>query len=266
MHKCLGLAILASLAWGQTDQTTASDIANVREHVRLYLDQLPRVTCIERTRQTIGNLRANLTETREDSCDTHQYKVFAAQSMAGLGAYKEPKRRTAAPDWRDHMKEASLGASTGFLTALIDPEADTGFHWIRLAKLNGRGVSVYAFYVAMPEGFLLADSNGSVRVPFKGLLYADAATGALVRVEIQCVDIPPKSEYQGAEVTVDFASFDISGRTVELASHSSVRFQMKAGAESANEADYRAYRLANFAVDSEIRFVDEPVQASTDKH
>jgi len=29
-----------------------------------------------------------------------------------------------------------------------------------------------------------------VRVPFKGLLYADAATGALVHVQIECVDIP----------------------------------------------------------------------------
>lgn len=61
-------------------------------------------------------------------------------------------------------------------------------------------MSVYAFYAAMPEGYLLADSNGSVRVPFKGLLYTDAATSALVRVEIQCVDIPRSSEYADADV------------------------------------------------------------------
>ncbi len=64
----------------------------------------------------------------------------------------------------------------------------------------------------MPEGFLLAEATGSVRVPFKGLLYADAATGALVWVEIQCIGIPRESEYIGAEVTVDFGSFLVAGR------------------------------------------------------
>jgi hypothetical protein len=101
--------------------------------------------------------------------------------------------------------------------------------------------------------------SGSVRVPFKGLLYADSATSALVRVEIQCVDIPRKSEYEGADVTVDFESFDVNGRTMELPSHSSVRFQMKMG-DATNEADYRGYRLANFGVDSQIRFGDEAVE------
>lgn len=261
MRAGFGLAMLAGLAWGQTAPNTATEIASIRDQVRTYLDELPQITCTESTRQTIRIALAELTETREDSCDIHQYKLFAVQSMAGLGgrASEQPARRNRGPvalDWRARLKEASLGATTGFLAALLDPQADAGFRWVRMGKLNGRAVSVYAFYAAMPEGYLLADSNGSVRVPFKGLLYADAATNALVRVEIRCVHIPRASDYDGADVAVDFGSFVVNGRMVELPSHSIVRFQMKTG-DAANEADYRGYRLASFGVDSQIRFVDE---------
>ena len=254
--------MLAGYAWGQTAPDPA-EIARIRENVRTYLDQLPRITCTERTRQTvrIGSRfeGAESTETREDSCDTRQYKLFAVQSLGVLGgkAYEEPKRR--ASDWRERLKEASLATSTGFLAALIDPEAEAGLRWVRTGRANGRAVSVYAFHAAMPDGFLLAEATGSVRVPFKGLLLADAASGALVWVEIQCIEIPRESEYIGAEVTVDFGSFDVVGRVLDLAAHSRVRFRMKQG-DTTNEADYSAYRIAEFGTNSHIKFGDEAVE------
>ena len=250
--------MLAGYAWGQTAPDTATEIARIRENVRTYLDELPRITCTERTRQTVRIAGAESTETREDSCDTHQYKLFAVQSLGVLGgkAY-EPVRRGS--DWRERLIEASLATSTGFPAALVDPQADAGFRWVRVGKVNGRTVSVYAFRAAMPEGYLLADSNGSVRVPFKGVLYADAVTTALVRVEIQCVDIPPESEYVGADVTVDFSSFTVAGRGIDLPAHSRVHFQMRQG-DTTNEADYSAYRLAEFGTDTRIKFADEAVE------
>jgi hypothetical protein len=252
--------MLAGVASGQPFPESPQ-IATIRETIRTYLDQLPRVTCIERTRQTVRIVHAQSTETREDSCDTHQYKLYAVQSVGILGgrAYEQPaeRARLVAPDWRERLKEASLGAATGFLAALVDPKADADFRWVRMGKVNGRAVSVYAFHAAMPEGYVLADAIGSVRVPFKGFLYADAATGALVRVELQCVDIPGESEYIGAEVAVDFSTFDVAGGRIELPAHSQVQFQMKRGA-AINEADYSAYRLANFYTDSGIRFADIP--------
>lgn len=63
---------------------------------------------------------------------------------------------------------------------------------------------------------------------------------------------------------MDFGSFDVNGRIVELPSHSVVRFQMKQGGDAANEADYRGYRLANFGVDSLIRFADESVEGNNE--
>jgi hypothetical protein len=236
------------------------EIARIRDKIRTYLDQLPRITCIERTRQTIRMAGAESTETREDSCDTHQYKLYSVQTLGMLGGkyYEADKKRTA-PDWREQLKDASLGASTGFLAALVDPRADAGPRWVRAGRANGRAVSLYAFQGAMPEGFLLTEATGSVRVPFKGLLYTDAATGALAWVQIQCIGIPRESEYIGAGVTVDFGSFDVAGRELNLPAHSRVRFRMKQG-DTTNEAEYRAYRIAEFGTDTQIKFGDESVE------
>lgn len=91
---------------------------------------------------------------------------------------------------------------------------------------------------------------------FKGLPYADAATGALAWVEMQCIGIPPESAYIGAEVTVDFGSFDVAGRQLVLPARSRVRFRMKQG-DTTNEAEYSAYRIAEFGADTQIQFGDE---------
>jgi hypothetical protein len=200
---------------------------------------------------------AKSSETREGSCDTHQYKLYSVQTLGLLGGkYYEPNEKRATPDWREQLKDASLGASTGFLAALVDPQADAGLRWMRAGRVNGRAVSLYAFQAAMAEGFLLAEATGSVRVPFKGLLYADAATGALAWVQMQCIGIPRESEHIGAEVTVAFGSFDVAGRELKLPAHSRVRMRMKQG-DTTNEAEYSAYRLAEFGTDTQIKFGDE---------
>jgi hypothetical protein len=219
MREVFVFALLAGFAVGET-APEAAEIGKIRENIRIYLDQLSRITCTEDTRQTVRIAGARSTETRQESCDTRQYKLFAVQQIGVLGgrAY-EPSRTSAASDWRDRLREASLTTCTGFLAALVDPRMDAGFRWLRMARANWRAVSVYVFHAPMPQGFLLVDSKGSVHVPFKGLLYADAATGALVRVEIECIEIPPESEYIGADIIVDFSLFDVAGRSIVLPSH-----------------------------------------------
>lgn len=249
--------LVAGVAWGQTTPDTATEIARIRDKIRTYIDQLPRITCTERTQQTIRIPGVEGTETREDSCDTRQYKMYSVQALGMLGGKRyEPSPNRTAADWQEQLKDASLEASTGFLAVLVDPQADAGMRWVRAGMASGRAVSVYEFRAAMPHGFLLAGATGSVRVPFKGLLYADAATGAMKWVEIQCVGIPRDSEYIGAEVTVDFRSFNVAGREFNLPAHSRVRFRMKQG-DATNQAEYSAYRIPEFGIDTRIQFGDE---------
>src|SRR5579863_1768556 len=132
MRACWLFAVAAGVAWGQTAPDTATEIARIRDKIRTYLDQLPRITCTERTRQTLRVAGAESTETREHSCDTHQYKLYSVQTLGLLGGkYYEPSNERTAPDWREQLREASLGASTEFLGALVDPRADAGLRRVR---------------------------------------------------------------------------------------------------------------------------------------
>lgn len=93
-------------------------------------------------------------------------------------------------------------------------------------------------------------------MPYRGILFADPATGAFIPVALTCVDIPRDSEYTGADLTLEFRPFNIGGRSVVLASHSVVHFRM-VGGQATNEADYSSYRLATFHANAEITFGDE---------
>lgn len=240
------LVLFAGSACGQTGPD--AELGKVRENIRAYLDELPRITCTEDTRQTVRVGGAATTETREDGCDTHEYKRLSLLSADVLrGRAYQPRER---------LTDASLETSSGFLATLVDPHVDAGLRWISTLKMKGRAVSVYTFHAAMPEGFLLADTSGPVRVPFKGLLYADAGTGALLHAQIECFDIPRGSEYIGADVSVEFSVFNVAGRRIELPSHSRIHFRMQNGSTT-NEADYSGYRLAEFGTNSDIKFGDE---------
>lgn len=248
--------MLAALARGQT-APDAAEIARVRGNARTYIQQLALLTCTENTTQTVRIARVAWTERREDSCDTKTYQLFAVQALSLARSGVNLKR--ASSDWRERLKEASLGATTGFLAAIAEPRIAVDFRWQQMGTESGRKVEIFSFRVPAADGYELEETKGTTRVAYKGLVYAHPETGTLARVEIQCVDIPRDSEYEGAEVTVDFGSFDVGGHQIELPSHSMVRFRMKLGAAS-NEADYSYYRLANFGVDTQIRFYGEAAE------
>lgn len=251
----VGFVFIAGVALGQNAPDPAATIVKIRENAHTYIDRLAVLTCTENTRQTIAIPGVTSTETREDGCDTTGYKLFAVQAVGLAGPRVNPKH--ASPDWRERLSGASLGTATGFLAALADTNIDTDLRWVRLVTLNGRPAAIFSFYVPEADGYVLADVKRTMRVPYTGRLYADPETGAIMRVEIRCVDIPRDSEYEGADVTVDFGSFTVNGRMVDLPSHSIVLFRMKKG-NAANEADYSGYRMAIFSADEQIRFLDEP--------
>ncbi len=257
----LFLTLMAGSAFGQNSSDVAM-VAKIRDHARTYLRELTRLTCIEDTRQTISVPGVTSSETRQDRCDTRQYKLFAVQAVKLAGApagYNRSRRPGAsASDFSERLTDASLEANSAFFAAIVDPKSHADFRRVRADTLSGRQVLVFSFDVPASEGYVLVDGNRTVRAPYKGLIYADHVTGALVRASIKCVDIPRGSEYTGAELTLDFASFDVGGRSIDLPSHTVVRFQMDRGS-AINEATYSSYHIADFSTDSAIRFDAEPV-------
>jgi hypothetical protein len=250
--------VIATPSPGQNTRDPEALIGKIREQARSYIQELSRLTCIETTRQTISIAHFTSSEMREDSCSAKQYKLFAVQalSLAGGSAYDPARRGGAASDWRERLTASSLESNSEFLSAIADPRAHTDFRRLRGDTLNGRTVSVFSLNVPASEGFALTDAKRTMRVPYNGLLYADPITGALIKVTLTCMDIPRDSEYTGADLTLEFRSFNMEGRSVDLPSHSLVHFQM-VGGRATNEADYNSYHLAGFSTNAEITFGDE---------
>lgn len=234
----------------------------IREQVRNYIEELSRLTCIEKTRQTIAIPGVSSSETREDSCDTTNYKLYAVQSLAlsGGAAYDPSRKRGGATsDWPDRLRNASLEASSGFLRAIVNPEIQLEFRGMRTDKKKGQLLWVFTWSVPAGQGYVLEDPRGTIRVPYKGEIHVDADNGALVRARLTCPNIPHDSEFTDANVELEFGMFRIADRNVTLPSHSLVRFRMVRGAAT-NEADYSSYRFAAFGANSEIRFGNEVVE------
>jgi hypothetical protein len=259
MHRAmLGLISIAGVALGQNTSDSAETIRRIRENGRMYIQRLGLLTCTENTRQTVATGGVTWTESREDGCDTRQYKLFALQSMevAGVPAHDRPRRSAKSdPDWRAQLMDASLAASAPLVGAIADPRISADMRSLRTEALQGRIVEVFSWQGAAPDGYPLIDRNGMRRVPYRGL-YADPSSGAFVRLSVECFNIPRDSEYTAASLTLDFRPFEVDGRTVDLPSRSVVTFRTDFGSAT-NEAEYSAYRLANFSTDSGIQFGDE---------
>jgi hypothetical protein len=162
--------LMARPSLGQNILEPAALIGKFQEQARTYIEDLSRLTCIENMRQAVSIRDVTLSEMREDSCDTKQYKLFAVQSLslAGGPAYDPARRRVGTTsDWRERLSEASLESNSEFLLAIANPQAHTDFRWLRMDTLNGRRVSVFSFHVPASEGFALADAKRMMRVPYK---------------------------------------------------------------------------------------------------
>jgi hypothetical protein len=151
----------------------------------------------------------------------------------------------------------SSGEFGSLLKNTFDPNAGAEFRWERSATRDGRTVYVFAFHVPEARGYGLAESRRTIRVPYKGLVYADAQTGAVVRIEMEC-EIPGDSEYKKLDLTLDYKPAMVAGREFILPFHFYLHSRRALSplvvSETVNVADYKDYR--RFGADSNVTFED----------
>ncbi len=256
---CCALVWMAGSALAQTGpsrpapaaakQTTALDA--IREYALNYTQRLPDYTCTQVTRRN----RSSLVALRaQRTADTMEEQV----SMVDHREIHTLTKINGNPVSNVERDKLSGGVSKGefgsLLAVIFDPATATAFHFDRLATLNGRRMYVFAISVPQFRGYLLADSKHTVQAPYKGFVYADYQTKAVMRIEIKCIDIPANSEFRSLELTLDYKSARVAGQEFILPSHYLLQFG-NAEFNATNEAEYQAYR--RFSADATIKFDDD---------
>jgi hypothetical protein len=79
-------------------------------------------------------------------------------------------------------------------------------------------MNVFAFAVPQAKGFDIPAAKGIIRAAYEGLVYADAQTNVVMRIEMQCVSIPADAAYSVVKLRIDYKATKVAGRPLILMS------------------------------------------------
>lgn len=232
----------------------AEAVNAVREYALNYTKRLPNYTCTLTTRQVkspnnAGNkvVPVELTKVEEQLLFADGKEVRKVVRIDG---------RPASAEDAEQLRESTKGEFGNLLYAIFDPATGAELRWDRAATLNKRAVDAIAFRVPQLKGYGLNGSRGGIRVPFEGLVYADAETHAVLRLQMKCTMIPDAFEMQNVDLTLDYKSAQVAGHEVILPSHFVLHYRDSADdRQHADDGQYSAYH--QFGANAAIQFDGE---------
>jgi len=255
----------AGTAFGQTaspkrPSTPAEQsavIEKVRDHALSYTKELPNYVCTQRTRQMLqqgayaGQLRwgVDLIEEQVTFVDNRETRRVVSLNSKPVAA-DSPDQRRGTP---------SRGEFGTLQEVIFDPRTSANVKWERPTTLDHRPVYVFSYRVPQTPGYTLTESKRKIQVAYQGLVYADAETLTVVRIEMKVTpqDIPKGSEYVNVALTLDYKPALVAGKEFVLPAHFSLHYQMVQGM-AWYEAEYSNYR--RFGADATIEFEDDKNQ------
>jgi len=234
-----------------TSAEQAAVIEKVRDQALSYTRQLPNYICTQRTRQIIQ--RPVVGETLRGGMDLIEEQVSFLDNRETRRVLSLNGHTVAADSPEQQHGTPSRGEFGAILDVIFDPQTSANLKWERPTKLELRSVYVFSYRVPQSKGYTLTDSKEKIQVPFQGLVYADAETLTVVRIEMKITpqDIPKNSQYVNAALTLDYKPVQVAGHESVLPAHYSLHYQMRDGM-AWYIAEYTDYR--KFSADAKIQF------------
>jgi hypothetical protein len=148
----------------------------------------------------------------------------------------------------------SSGEFGSMLEDVFDSSSNAKFEWQRWATLRGRRMHVFSFTILKPYSrYSIRDdaSQQTVITGYHGLIYADRDSLKVMRITMECDDLPASFPVHEASEVMDYDFVNISGQKFLLPLKADLRF--RGGAELVwNEIEFRLYR--KFTTDATITF------------
>lgn len=226
-------------------------LAEITQKALEYSNNLPNFLCEEVTRRhgdPTGSENWRLLDTIQERLSyfdhKEDYKVVMVNNQLvtnNLG--------------HDQLGGASSAGEFGsMLYEIFSPETETSFDWERWATLRGRRMYVFNFRVRQARSAYSIEERESRRkiiAGYHGLIYADRETGMVMRIRMECDDIP-------ADFPIQQVSLDLNYDFTKIADQEFV-LPLKADLRSRegrflvwNEIEFHLYR--KFGTESSITF------------
>jgi hypothetical protein len=234
------ILVAAGPVWAQPRPMTPQQeqaLAAVKDYAQNYIRDLPDYMCIQTTHRDVQPVSGSGfpygDEVRELVTFFGNRETYEVQSVNGKPV---------------HSNRSALGGnvSTGefgtLLERVFDPASAAEFGYQRRAKIRGAAVDVFSYRVSKAHGYTLY--SGPVRkyvADWEGLIYADRATSAVLRVRMECTDIPVGFPVRHLTITLDYGPATIGGRSYNLPSHFELDEASSHGFAK-NRGDYGHYR------------------------
>lgn len=200
------LATLCGQAAPSTDEQ-AKALAGIKEYALNYARGLPDYTCIRVTQQK-GSDAITTREELTVAGNRETYKILKKMNNSPLNVEVVD----------EDFGTISVGEFSAVLGRIFAPDTAASFRWVRSSKLRGRPVLVFSFEVAQAHGARVVDrveqdsvDRREVVEGYQGLIYADAVSKAILRVETHIADVLPE-RFRGVDLTLDYMAVKIGER------------------------------------------------------
>jgi hypothetical protein len=225
-------------------------LADVTESALSYVQSLPNFICVQVTRRHVDPSGTQtwksdgVIQEQLSYVDHHEdYKVVMVNDrlVTGMTHDKVGGNR-------------SSGEFGSMLADIFDTSSNTKFEWQRWATLRGRRMHVFSFTILQPYSkySIRDDASGQTVVPgYHGLIYADRDTLKVMRITMECDNIPANFAVREATEILDYDFVSISGEKFLLPLKADLRFR---GGRALvwNEIEFHLYR--KFTTDATITF------------
>jgi hypothetical protein len=239
----------------------AQILAEIRENAINYTNTLPNYICSRVTRR---HYDPTGTESWRQMDQIHEQLTFFDH---------EEKYKVVSVSGRlitgkmDHNQVGGATSSGEFGTLLYEvfvPETETSFEWDHWGKLRGKVMYVFSYHVRQSRSkysIYHQESRRKVIAGYRGLVYADKETKQVIRLTLECEDLPADYPIQQVAITLDYEPTTIADRAFLLPFKSELHSR-EGRIMVWNETEFRNYR--RYSADTNITFDTTPDPISAD--
>jgi hypothetical protein len=245
-----GAVMAASLAAADVPSANEQQrmIDSIQQFASRYLDNLPNFVCARVTQQYEAGKTPDHWKQRETLTSKLVFnRGRENQTLELVNGRAIPANRYVAQALET---EGEFGI---LISNVLDSDA-AQISWSRWEDLRGSRLAVFAYEIDRKHSTLSLALGGMTRqiLPYRGLIYADPASGEVWRITNSPFDIPDSIATKSITTTIDYGSVDIGNRHYFLPVTATI--WLDTGHNNVlNRVSFRDYR--KFEAESTITFM-----------